>query len=360
MIDSLSLLSVIILLPFVGMLFALSSKEDENGGGHNAFNVALFSVGANLVLILRVFYNLDLQKNGLQLIERFNWLENPNIDIIFGVDIFSVVTIMAVHIAFIIGLFGVRRQPRQKAMMIFGLLFLSLVTGFFLAADIFSFYIFFEAMLFPLFMLIGIYGNIRRDGVIYRFFLYNFLGSVVLFLAVIILYNHQDGLLEISRFGSLKLGAKIEYFMLTSIFISFLSRIPIWPFHYWISSISSNIRNPLVFIMTNILPLTGIYGFMRFLPQEISAPVAFYVSGLEIVAVITMVFIALIGFTNRDVQYKFFSYITVYYIMYLLALLNYGELTRMNIAFSCFSYLIIIAVLEFLADYLHFEQEEKV
>lgn len=198
-----------------------------------------------------------------------------------------------------------------------------------------------------------------RDGVIYRFFLYNFLGSVVLFLAVIILYNHQDGLLEISRFGSLKLGAKIEYFMLTSIFISFLSRIPIWPFHYWISSISSNIRNPLVFIMTNILPLTGIYGFMRFLPQEISAPVAFYVSGLEIVAVITMVFIALIGFTNRDVQYKFFSYITVYYIMYLLALLNYGELTRMNIAFSCFSYLIIIAVLEFLADYLHFEQEEK-
>ena len=153
MIDSLSLLSVIILLPFVGMLFALSSKEDENGGGHNAFNVALFSVGANLVLILRVFYNLDLQKNGLQLIERFNWLENPNIDIIFGVDIFSVVTIMAVHIAFIIGLFGVRRQPRQKAMMIFGLLFLSLVTGFFLAADIFSFYIFFEAMLFPLFML---------------------------------------------------------------------------------------------------------------------------------------------------------------------------------------------------------------
>ena len=359
MIDSLSLLSVIILLPFVGMLFALSSKEDENGGGHNAFNVALFSVGANLVLILRVFYNLDLQKNGLQLIERFNWLENPNIDIIFGADIFSVVTIMAVHIAFIIGLFGVRRQPRQKAMMIFGLLFLSLVTGFFLAADIFSFYIFFEAMLFPLFMLIGIYGNIRRDGVIYRFFLYNFLGSVVLFLAVIILDNHQDGLLEISRFGSLKLGAKIEYFMLTSIFISFLSRIPIWPFHYWISSISSNIRNPLVFIMTNILPLTGIYGFMRFLPQEISAPVAFYVSGLEIVAVITMVFIALIGFTNRDVQYKFFSYITVYYIMYLLALLNYGELTRMNIAFSCFSYLIIIAVLEFLADYLHFEQEEK-
>lgn len=359
MIESLSLLSVIIWVPFVGMLFVLSSRADNDGHNHNAYNVALFSVVTNLILILRIFYNLDINQNGLQLEERFNWLENPNIDIILGADIFSIVIIMAVHIAFMIGLWGIKRQPHQKPMMIFALLFLSLVTGFFLAADIFSFYIFFEAMLFPLFMLIGIYGNIRRDGVIYRFFLYNFLGSVVLFLAVIILYNHQDGQLEISHFSNLKMNGKIEYFILTSIFISFLSRIPIWPFHYWISSISSNIRNPLVFIITNILPLTGIYGFLRFLPSGVDVLSAVYISALEIVAVITMFFIALIGFTNRDVQYKFFSYITVYYIMYLLALLNHGEFTELNIAFSCFSYLIIVAVLEFLSDYLYFEQEDK-
>ena len=359
MIESLSLLSVIILLPFLGMLFALSSKSDESLGNRNAFNVAVFTVCANLVLILRIFYNLDISKNGLQLVERFNWLENPKIDIILGADVFSVIIIMAVHLAFIIGLYGIKRQSRQKPLVVFGLLFLSLVTGFFLAADIFSFYIFFEAMLFPLFMLIGIYGNIRRDGAIYRFFLYNFLGAAVLFLAVIILYNHQEGQLEISHFSNMKMNEKIEYFMLTSIFISFLSRIPIWPFHYWISSISSNIRNPLVFIITNILPLTGIYGFMRFLPDGMDMLSIFYISALEIIAVITMVFIALIGFTNRDAQYKFFSYITVYYIMYLLALLNHDAFTEINIAFSCFSYLIVIAALEFLSDYLYFEQEEK-
>ena len=359
MIESLSLLSVIILLPFLGMLFALSSKSDESLGNRNAFNVAVFTVCANLVLILRIFYNLDISKNGLQLVERFNWLENPKIDIILGADVFSVIIIMTVHLAFIIGLYGIKRQSRQKPLVVFGLLFLSLVTGFFLAADIFSFYIFFEAMLFPLFMLIGIYGNIRRDGAIYRFFLYNFLGAAVLFLAVIILYNLQEGQLEISHFSSMKMNEKIEYFMLTSIFISFLSRIPIWPFHYWISSISSNIRNPLVFIITNILPLTGIYGFMRFLPDGMDMLSIFYISALEIIAVITMVFIALIGFTNRDAQYKFFSYITVYYIMYLLALLNHDAFTEINIAFSCFSYLIVIAALEFLSDYLYFEQEEK-
>lgn len=359
MIANFSLLSMIILIPFVGMLFALSAKEDEKNPGRNVFQVSLFAVIANLVLILRIFYNLDLSKSGLQLIERFNWLENPNIDIIFGVDIYSVVMILAIHIAFLIGFAGIRTCRQPKLIMVFSLLFLSQITGFLVAADIFSFYIFFEAMLFPLFMLIGIYGDIRRDGVIYRFFLYNFLGAVVLFLATIILFNYQNGLVEISKVGSLKLNARIEYFMWASIFVSFLSRIPIWPFHYWISSISSNIRNPLVFIITNILPLTGIYGFMRFLPAQIMAPLSYYIVGLEVIAVITMVFIALIGFINRDVQYKFFSYITVYYIMYLLALLNKNDMTMANIAFSFFSYLIIIGALELIADYLHFQQEEK-
>ena len=110
MIESLSLLSVIILLPFLGMLFALSSKSDESLGNRNAFNVAVFTVCANLVLILRIFYNLDISKNGLQLVERFNWLENPKIDIILGADVFSVI-IMIVVLFFRRGIMGDRELP---------------------------------------------------------------------------------------------------------------------------------------------------------------------------------------------------------------------------------------------------------
>ncbi|MBQ8436854.1 MAG: hypothetical protein IJX20_04310, partial [Alphaproteobacteria bacterium] len=93
MIENFSFLSAIILVPFIGMLFTLFSREDPDMDSRNAFHVAFFTVCANLLLIFRVLTNMDLQKLGLQLIERFNWLENPNIDIILGADTFSIVII---------------------------------------------------------------------------------------------------------------------------------------------------------------------------------------------------------------------------------------------------------------------------
>ena len=146
MVENFSFLSAIILLPFMGMLFTLFSREDVDNVSHNAFNVAIFTICANLVLVLRVLSNMNLQKDGLQLVERFNWLENPNIDIILGADIFSIVTIMTVHFAFLIGMYGMREQAHLKTMMIFSLLLLGILSGYFLAADIFSFCIFFTRL----------------------------------------------------------------------------------------------------------------------------------------------------------------------------------------------------------------------
>lgn len=357
--SNLYLLSVIIILPFLGMLFVLAAKNDEKTGGRNVYNVSLFTVIANIVLILRMFSRLDVKSSALQLVERFTWLENPRIDIVLGVDVFSALLLLSIHLAFIIGFIAVRHNRiQQKSMMVFALLFLSQITGFLLAADVFSFYIFFEAMLFPVFMLIGIFGDIRRQGIMYRFFLYNFLGAVVLFLATIILYNYQNGAVEISKVTQLSFNGRTEHFMWASILISFLSRIPIWPFHFWIASVSSSIKNPLVFIIVNLIPLTGIYGLIRFLPQTFPVSAAFYITALEIIGVVTMLFIALIGFINRDTQYKFFSYITVYYIMYMLGLLSKNTLIMLNVGFSFFSYLIIVAGLEFVSSYVRSQQEK--
>lgn len=357
--QTLPLLSIIVLVPFLGVLFALSAKDDEETKGRNVYNVSLFAVVANIVLILRIFSRIDVGKTGLQLVERFTWLDTPRIDIILGIDLFSAMLIFAIHIAFIIGFLAVRHVcERQKSLMVFSLLFLSQITGFLIAGDIFSFYIFFEAMLFPVFMLVGIFGDIRRQGTMYRFFLYNFLGAIVLFLATVILYNYQNGAVELTRVGQLSFKGRIEHFMWVSIFISFLSRIPIWPFHYWISSVSSNIRNPLVFIIANLIPLTGIYGLIRFLPRDFPDSISYYILGLQIISVVTMIFIALIGFNNKDTQYKFFSYITVYYIMYMLGLLTHNNLIMFNVGFSFFSYLIIVAGLELIAGHVFLQQEK--
>lgn len=351
-----SLLNAIIVVPLLGVLFASLSREGSRGGISNVLSVGLFTVISNLVILWRTALQVEVGSNNWKIVETFSWLENPKIELVFSIDIFSLMLIAAVHFAVLLGMIGVRRNNyRQKALIVFSLMFLSMISGYFLSADLFSFYIFFEAMLLPLFMLIGIFGDVRKQPLLYRFFLYNLLGAVFLFIALVILYNYQN--VNISEVSHIVLSDNVEILVWGSIFIAFLSRIPIWPFHYWISSVNVNISNPLVFIVANIMPLSGVYGLIRFFP--VNAPEALnpYLRILEVISIITMVLISLIGFTKRDIQYKIFAYMTVYYILYLLgALLPTGALL-MNIGFSLFAYLIIVAALEVMVAHVDNERQ---
>lgn len=354
-----AILSLVVAIPFFGLLFVLTAKDDEVIQGRNAFNVCVFSIIANIIMIFRIFMLIDETKHTLQLSEYFDWLDTPNVNILLGVDTFSLLLILAVHLAVLVGLAGVRGNVyKQKSLMVFTLLFLSMSTGFFVAADIFSFYIFFEAMLLPLFMITGMFGEVKKQGLIFRFFLYNFLGAIILFSATMIIY-HFYGSLTLEQLNLVRLKSSVEYYIWGAVFIAFLSRIPIWPFHYWISSISSGIRNPLAFIITALMPLTGIYGFIRFLPGNFSEPVQLYILWINIIGVVTMLFIALIGFINKDYQYKIFSYVTVYYIMYLMGVFMQDELVLLNIGFSLFSFILILASLEVLSSYIYHKEEKQ-
>ncbi len=359
MLNSFSILSLIVAIPFLGMLFTLAAKEAENGKTNNVFNVAVFAVISNIIMILRVFMLVKLNEPGLHLIEKYNWMKKPNIDIIFGVDVLSLMMLLAIHIAFVIGFVGIRNNyKKQKTLMVFSLLFLSMVNGFFISGDIFSFYMFFEAMLIPQFLLLGIFGNIKRKEYINRFFVYNMVGAILFFTAVVLLFNYHKGSLGLQQLSLMNLSNRLEYFIWGAIFISLLSRIPVWPFHYWISSVDSNLRNPMVFIISIIIPLTGLYGFIRFLPQTLPQVLDIVILLLQIISVITMLFISLIGYINKDRQYKLFSYITVYYIMYLLGVLTGKEDILLNIVYSLFSYLLIVTCLEIFSYYLYKEQSE--
>lgn len=358
MASNFAFLSTLIAVPFIGLLFALTAKNDEKTRDRNVFNVSIFTIITNMIIIWRMFTLIDLKSAAPQMIESYRWLNNPQINLVFGVDVFSLLLILAVHIVILIGMFGARHINEQgKSLMVFSLLFLSMITGFLVSADIFSFYIFFEAMLLPLFMIIGMYGGIKKQGVLSRFFIYNLLGAIFLFIATVILYNHQSTNIALGEVSSVALNKNMEVFVWGAIFVSFLSRIPIWPFHYWISSISSGLRNPLVFIITNLMPLTGLYGFIRFWPKNVPDSVSYFMIIIEIISVISMFFIALIGLINKDIQYKIFSFMTVYYIMYLLGGFLPTDTIMHNIGYSLFAFLIIVAVLEVLANHIEKQQD---
>ncbi len=350
------LLTILMSVPLLGILFAAISKESPESAGSNVLSVGILTVVSNLIVLYITGQTTADSTPALQLFEKFEWLSTPKIEFLFTIDSFSLSLLAAVHLAILLGLIGVHNNTyRQKTQVIFALLFLEMMTGYLLAADLFSFYIFFEAMLLPLFMLVGMLGDVHRQDILYRFFLYNLLGASLLFMALCILFNYQN--VNIQDISKAVLSHNLEIIVWGAIFIAFLSRIPIWPFHYWISSINVNISNPLVFIIANILPLTGVYGLIRFFPLTAPDIIEPYLLALEIISIVTMVVIALIGFSNRDIHYKIFSYMTVYYILYLLGALLPTDALLSNIGFSIFSWLIIVAAIEIIVAHLEKERQ---
>ncbi len=352
-------LLALIAVPFLGFLFALMSRENPRGGTHKALTVAAFAVLANIALMWWIFTRFNTAKTGLQFVSRYNWIDIPNIELAFGIDIFSLIIILAIHLMLIICVPFVRNTPQPKVLGCMSLLLLSMFTGFLVSADIFSFYAFYTAMLIPLFLLIGSVGEIRKQSWMFRFFIYNFIGSIILFLVVCALYHYQnDGrAVLLGKVASLRLPRPFEYWIWGGIFAALLFRIPIWPFHYWISSITAAVQNPLVFLAVNLFPLTGVYGLVRFCPKTVPESVGYLLTTLEVVAAVSMLFIAMIGLINKDSRYKLFSFMTVYYIVFLLGALLPTSRILLNIGYSLFAFLVIVAVLEVLLSYIQREQQ---
>lgn len=330
-------LMILILLPLLGCLFALTTQKKQK----NAYTVTIFTLMSNILIVFRLFSQLELQNNSLQLRQSYEWISEFNLRITFGVDTFSLVLLLGVYIALIIALIGLKKEDKQnKSLMLLTLYFVWNLTGFFCAGDIISFYVFFAGMLLPLFMLVGMFGYSQKIS-LYRFFMYNFAGIIALLPAVIILYKFFNSNVLLSEITFVNMNRRIGTIAWFAVCWSFISRIPIWPFHYWISSVTSGLKNPLVYVIVNMMALVGIYGFVRFWPLSVPESVEILVPIIELFAIITMLFVAFIAFANKQFSYKIFAYTTIYYMLFLLAVILPTDILKMNIAYSCFIFLIV-------------------
>lgn len=355
------ILLILISIPFLGFLFALTSPSKNKTSYANIVSVAEFAVLSNTALLTYLLMHLDLNIKGLQFLSYYQWTETPPINLAFGIDVFALMIALAIHLVLIISLPFAKTSEHPKMLVSLSLLMLCILTGFLVAADIFSFYIFFTAMLIPAFVLIGTSGEIRKSSWMFRFFIYNFIGSVIFFAVICALYffHNQETTILLNGVARFRLPKIYEYWIWGGIFIALLSRIPIWPFHYWIASITGSIQNPLVFLLINLIPLTGVYGLIRFCPKAVPESVSYFLTTLEIIAAISMLFIAMIGLINKDSRYKLFSFITVYYIIFLLGALLPTSRILLNIGYSIFAFLIIVTVLEVLSSYIRQEQQKN-
>lgn len=352
------LLLLIMSIPVIGAFFALTAQEDKNLSSENVYNISIWTMIVNVVLILYTFSYLDLEKTGLQLIEKYNWLKYPPTELFVGVDIFSMLLILSINFSFLIAQFYLRRDTKQaKTLIVSTLLFVSLINGYLIAADIISFYIFFASISIPMIILISTYGSIRKKNILIRFSLYSFIGSLLLFIAIVLIYSYKSMNIPLNTVSNINLPNTLEYFVWFSIFFAFLSHMPIWPFHYWISSINSTLKHPLVFIVGNLIPLVGLYGFIKFWPNTVPDTIALYAPFFVAVCVITMLFMSLVSLSHKDFRYKLYAYMTIYYLLYLIGVFLPTSVLKINIAYSLFSFFVIITVLSFLISYI--EKQKK-
>ena len=307
------LLSTLIFLPLVSSLFILIFKGQKNS--YSAIYISLFGSIATFILSLFLWYSLDIYSSDFQFIEEKTWI-NDFIKFKLGVDgisvLFIVLTTFITPICIISCINSVKERIREFLIAI--LVLETFMIGVFCSLDLVIFYLFFEAGLIPMFLIIGVWGGDKRVYSAFKFFLFTLLGSVLMLVAIIVIY-WLTGTTDITEIYRIQIPQEYQNLLWLAFFSSFAVKTPMWPVHTWLPD--AHVEAPTagsVILAAILLKMAG-YGFLRFSIPMFPIASEFFTPLIYVLSIIAIIYTSLVALMQDDMK-KLIAYSSVAHMGY--------------------------------------------
>ncbi len=305
------ILSLVTFLPLVGAAFILIIRGDEEVVARNARSTALWTTLITFALSVLLFTEFDTTTAKFQFVEKAEWITAWGITYYMGVDGISVFFVLLSTLLTPICVLASWEaiQTRVKEYMIAFLVLETMMVGMFCALDLVLFYVFFEGVLLPMFMIIGIWGGERRVYAAFKFFLFTLTGSVLMLIAILTIYL-QAGSTDIPMLMQFDFPVDMQRWLWLAFFASFAVKVPMWPVHTWLPDAHVEAPTAGSVILAAVLLKMGAYGFLRFSVPMLPFASDFFTPLIYTLSVIAIIYTSLVALAQEDMK-KLIAYSSV-------------------------------------------------
>lgn len=275
--------------------------------GRNAYlsrYVALLGAGIALIISGIIFYTFSSTTANMQFVELYQWLPSLHINYHLGIDGISMPFLLLNNFITVLVLLASWKSVKHKVAL-YNSMFLimtGLIAGSFSALDSILFYVFFEAMLIPMYLIIGVWGGSNRVYAAIKFFLYTLIGSLLMLIAIIYLYYASNQSFEIFDFYKTHLAFSAQVYIFIAFVLSFGVKVPMWPLHTWLPDAHPEAPTGGSMVLAAITLKIGGYGFLRFVLPIVPDASAYFANFMEILSLIAIIYIGLVAVVQKDMK----------------------------------------------------------